>query len=218
MVPEPDRVTPAGQLVLASGSIYRARLLRDAGYAVVVDPPEVDERCEDHLLGRLGPDGLAVRLARRKVRAVARRHRGEVILGGDQVGVVPLAGESHQLHKQPDARSAVAQLMRISGTTHRLHNGMFVLDVDSGAGISDVDVTVVTMRKFDEAEAREYVERFEPFDSAGSYRMEDGAAMAPLEPFVTEVSAEDDSAVLGVPLLMLERMLADLRRITGRGD
>ena len=56
------------------------------------------------------------------------------------------------------------------------------------------------MRRFDASEARDYVERFTPFDTAGSYRLEDGDAMAPLAPFVTSVVAEHDSGVLGLPL------------------
>lgn len=209
-------MSPRGELVLASGSVYRARLLAEAGYSVVVDPPDIDERSLDHLLDPLGAGGLAVELARRKALAVADRHAGSVVLGGDQVGVVVAEGETRQLHKQADADAAVAQLMTISGTTHHLHNGMFVWDVDSTIGVAGVDVTVVTMRSFCEEEARCYVQRFEPFDTAGSYRIEDGASMAPLEAFVTDVIAEDPSAVLGVPLAMLERMLEELRRLTTR--
>ncbi|MCZ7628497.1 MAG: Maf family protein [Microthrixaceae bacterium] len=76
------------ELVLASGSPYRARMLSDAGYKLVIDPPDVDERAADHLLDSLGPGGLAMELARRKAVAVAPRHRGSTVLAGDQVGVV----------------------------------------------------------------------------------------------------------------------------------
>ena len=61
------------------------------------------------------------------------------------------------------------------------------------------------------SEARSYVERFAPFDTAGSYRLEDAAHMAPLEAFVVEVVGEHDSGVLGLPLPLLRRLLADPR-------
>jgi predicted house-cleaning NTP pyrophosphatase (Maf/HAM1 superfamily) len=73
-----------------------------------------------------------------------------------------------------------------------------------------VDRQLVTMRRFTPGEARQYVERFEPFDSSGSYRLEDQERMAPLEPFVTEVRGEHDSGVLGLPLPLLDRLLAEL--------
>lgn len=201
----------SSRLVLASGSPYRARILREAGYELVVDPPGIDERAADHLLASLGPGALAVELARRKARAVAGRHPGQVVLAGDQVGVLGDGPGARLLNKQPDVTSAVEQLMALSGTTHCLYNGMYLLDVATGEGLGDVDVQEVTMRTFTRSEALDYVERFTPFDTAGSYRMEDAAEMEPEAGFVLEVLGEDESGVLGVPLPMLERMTQRLR-------
>lgn len=208
-------------LVLASASRYRAKILSDAGYRLVIDPPAFDERAADHLLESLGPGGLAMELARRKAEAVAHRHRGRVVLAGDQVGVLDRAGVGDGsrltlLNKQPDVSRAVEQLMVLSGTTHHLHNGLYLLDVDTGESVVDVDVQRVTMRRFTRSEAAEYVERFLPFDTAGSYRMEDAAEMDLGAGFVVEVMGEDDSGVLGVPLPMLERMVARLSETLGR--
>lgn len=209
---------PAGEgpeLVLASGSPYRARILGDAGYRLVIDPPGIDERAADHLLGALGPGGLAVELARRKAEAVAPRHMGAVVLAGDQVGVVGERSTMRLLNKQPDVAGAVEQLMALSGTTHHLHNGMYLFDTSTGASVAEVDVQRVTMRVFTRSEAIDYVERFRPFDTAGSYRMEDAAEMAPGTGFVLEVEGEDDSGVLGVPLPMLARMVTRLSEVRG---
>lgn len=201
------------RLVLASGSPYRARLLGEAGYDLVIDPPGVDERSADHLLAGSGPGGLALELARRKAAVVAQRHPGATVLAGDQVAVVDARSGLRQLHKQPDVDAAVEQLMAISGTTHRLHNGVYVLDVDTGTSVEGIDVQEVTMRRFERSEARRYVERFRPFDTAGCYRLEDGSEMGPLEPFVTTVVGEDPTGVLGVPIPMISRMLQRLDRM-----
>jgi predicted house-cleaning NTP pyrophosphatase (Maf/HAM1 superfamily) len=56
------------------------------------------------------------------------------------------------------------------------------------------------------------VRRFEPYESAGSYRLEDQDHLAPLEPFVTDVQGEHDSGVLGMPLPLLRRLLDELAR------
>jgi predicted house-cleaning NTP pyrophosphatase (Maf/HAM1 superfamily) len=67
------------------------------------------------------------------------------------------------------------------------------------------------MRRFSRAEAVGYVERFRPFDSAGSYRLEDQELMGESERFVTEVRGEDPATgVLGMPIPLLVRLLQEV--------
>ncbi len=199
-------------IVLASGSRYRARMLAEAGIPVLVDPPMVDERAFDGLLEEIGPDGLALELAGRKADAVAPRHPGKVIVAADQVGVLESDGEVVMLTQQPTVDGAVAQLMRMSGSVHRLVTGV-VVQAASGDRHCGVDVQEVSMRPYSEAEARAYVEGFEPFDTAGSYRLEDGEALdragGPGSALVVDVVGEDPSGVLGLPLPLLRRLLVD---------
>lgn len=198
--------------MLASGSRYRAALLAEAGIDVDVDPPDVDERVLDDRLGELGPDGLALELARLKLADVARRHPGRAVIAADQVGVLG-AGRSEVtlLTKQPDADAAVAQLLAMAGTTHQLVNGVAV-QAPNGDVHTGIDVQVVTMRRFDEAQARDYVERFDPCDTAGSYRLEDQEALEVERAgsgLVASVRGEDPSGVIGLPLPLLRRLLLD---------
>jgi septum formation protein len=197
-------------LVLASSSRYRARLLADAGIDVTIDPPDVDERAFDDLLGTLGADGLALELARRKAMAVADRHPDAVLIAADQVGVLTTADGQRLLTKQPTLEGAVDQLLAMSGTSHELVNGLVVLDTRAGRSVEGVDRQQVVMRTFGREEAHGYVTRFEPWDSSGSYRLEDQEAMSPIEPFVEEVRGEHDSGVLGLPLPLLRRLLEQL--------
>lgn len=187
-------------------------MLRDAGIEVLIDAPHVDERAVDAMLGEVGAAGLALELARRKADAVAARHAGRWVVAADQVGVVIQGDLVTMLTKQEDEDGAVQQLLTMSGTTHELVNGLVVLEVDSGRLVEGVDRQLVTMRPITEPEAREYVRRFEPYESAGSYRLEDQDHLAPLEPFVTDVQGEHDSGVLGMPLPLLRRLLDELAR------
>lgn len=199
------------RVVLASSSRYRAEMLSQAGWEAVIDPPEIDERALDDELGRLGADGLALELARRKAATVASRQLDAVVIAGDQVGVVDGPGRAPlMLTKHPTVQGAVDQLMAMSGTTHQLVNGLVVVDTGSGRTADGVDRQLVTMRRFDRSEAEAYVERFQPFDSSGSYRLEDQSSMDPLKPFVIDVEGEDPSGVLGLPLPLLGRLMAQL--------
>ena len=201
------------RLVLASGSRYRAEVLRDAGYDVEVDPPSVDERALDALFEE-DPTRLALELAQLKAADVAPRHPGATVLAGDQVGVLITSDGPRQLTKQPDEEGAVEQLLAMSGTTHQLVNGLVLVRIDSSGAtqrsVGGIDVQEVTMRAFSPEEARAYVRRFEPYDSAGSYRLEDQDEMPPGERFVIDVRGEDPSGVLGLPLPLLSRLLEGL--------
>jgi septum formation protein len=201
------------RLVLASGSRYRARVLREAGYEIEVDPPSVDERALDALFAE-DPHRLALELAQRKAADVAPRHPDATVLAGDQVGLLVTPEGPRQLTKQPDEERAVEQLVAMSGTTHRLVNGVVLLRTDASAAVQrslgGLDVQEVTMRAFSREEAVAYVRRFEPFDSAGSYRLEDQDEMAPDQRFVVDVRGEDPSGVLGLPLPLLARLLEAL--------
>lgn len=213
----PDRVPasspPPGSdrsLVLASGSRYRADVLRRAGWTVQIDPPDVDERAADPLLASLGAAGLAIELARRKLAAVAPRHHGVLVVAADQVGVLEGGDGIRLLTKQRDRDAAVDQLCCMSGTTHRLVNGVAASEDGGSTVVEGSDVVEVTMRAYSRQEAAEYVERFEPFDTSGSYRIEDGAHMAPLEPFVRSIHGAHESGVVGMPLPLLQRLIEQL--------
>ena len=77
------------ELVLASSSPHRRELLARLGLPFHVQAPEVDEA---PLPGET-PEDLVVRLSELKARAVTARWPGAVIIGSDQVAVVPRAGE-----------------------------------------------------------------------------------------------------------------------------
>ncbi|MEX0768506.1 MAG: Maf family protein [Microthrixaceae bacterium] len=201
-------------LVLASSSRYRAQMLADAGLESSIDPPQVDERSFDSQLAELGPSGLAVLLAQKKADSVAPRHPAALVLAGDQVGVVDVGGGLLQLHKQKGEEAAARQLMAMSGTTHRLVNGIVIYNTATGQIESGVDIQVVRMRSFTELEAREYLRRFEPYDSSGSYRLEDQELMPENKRFVIDVKGEHASGVLGLPLPLLGRMLTAVTRNT----
>ena len=115
-------------IVLASSSVYRARVLRDAGWDIRIVEPDVDERSLRHLFDDLGPEAYAVELARRKARSV----RGEVdpaslVIGADQVGVRRSGSRAVEVGKPSTPEEAVGQIMAVAGGSYRLVNGVVVV-------------------------------------------------------------------------------------------
>ena len=204
------------ELVLASASAYRLGVLVEAGFVVTSVAPEVDERELDHWLPTRGPEALATELATRKLDAVLprldARQRTLPVVAADQVGVLDADAAPVLLTKCPTPSGAVAQLRRLSGTTHRLVNGLAVALGERR--VTGIDVQEVTFRDLSDDEIERYVEWAEPFDTSGSYRLEDDGADG-ADPFVVRVVGEDVSGVTGMPLPLLHRLL---RRVGAGAD
>lgn len=180
---------PRTKLILASGSRYRAEMLRRLGVPFETDPADIDESPHP---GE-APADLAARLALEKARAVQGRHARVLVIGADQVAGLD---DGRILGKPGTVEQAVVQLREMSGRTVTWHSGIALL----GAGEPRVAVidTVVRMRDLDEREIERYVEQDRPLDCAGSMRSESlGIAL------VERMSSDDPTALIGMPLVRI---------------
>jgi len=187
-------VTPA--LILASTSRYRRALLERIGLPFEVDSP----RCDEEVGELTDPVAIVRELSLRKARSVAGLHPGAVVIGSDQV----LALDGDILTKPGTAERARAQLARLSGRTHRLVTGLAVIDGRDGAEVVDHEDYRLTFRTLTEAEIARYVALDQPLDCAGSYKLEARGIW-----LVRGLDGEDDSSIVGLPLLRLTRILRD---------
>lgn len=189
-------------LVLASGSRWRSELLARLELPFACERPEFDERAHDHRFAELGARGLALLLARGKAEAVAKTRPGDWILAADQIATLDEGDGPVLLHKPGTEERAVAQLMRLRGRTHTLSTAVTLVGPEgSGFEAHEFDEQHLTMREFDEAEARAYVERHRPVDSVGSYHIEDAGIR------LFERIDGDYTGIMGLPLLAVCRLL-----------
>lgn len=115
------------RLVLASGSPWRARLLRQAGvpFEVLVQPVD-EESIRDALHAEGIPaEDAAVALAELKAQRVAAMLPGDdvIVLGCDQI----LDLDGAWLGKPRDLAEARGHLLRLRGRLHRLPTGIVAL-------------------------------------------------------------------------------------------
>ena len=179
-------------LILASASPRRRELLASAGIECVVDAAHIDET------PRPGEAAAtyAERLAREKAATVAVRHPRHCVLGADTVVVV----DGEVFGKPVDAEDACRMLRRLSGREHVV---ITAVAVASGRQIrSDVENSVVEMRRISENEILTYVETGEPMDKAGAYAIQ-GLAGA----FVCRVSGNFDT-IVGLPVKLALKLLS----------
>ena len=177
-------------LILASTSRYRAALLQRLGIAFTAENPSVDE---GELPGE-SPRSRALRLSEAKAEAVASRHPGAVVIGGDQVP----AASTTILHKPGNAANCREQLKLLSDSTAEFYTACTVRCVEAGLKISHVDTTAVKLRPLSDAEIDRYVEREQPFDCAGGFKAEALGIV-----LFERIDSEDPTAIVGLPLIWL---------------
>jgi septum formation protein len=193
-------------LVLASGSATRAKLLSAAGVDFVVERPRTDEDAVKASLRaeRLSPRDQADALAEVKALSVSQRRSGYVI-GADQM----LALGDEVFDKPVDRAAARAQLQKLRGQTHTLVTAAVV--AKDGAPIwRFVDTPKLSMRRFSDAFMESYLDDIGPaaYESVGAYQLEGRGAQ------LFERTQGDYFSILGLPLLPLLAFLREHELVT----
>ena len=184
-------------IILASSSQYRRGLLDRflAEYQIV--SPDLDELAEESA----DPGDLASTLARKKAEKVASAHHGSVVIGADQLAVL----DGVVLGKPGNHQKAVEQLLAASGKSVTFLTAVCVLDPVGRRRYEHIDRTEVRFRDFDRRLAEAYLRHDEPYDCAGSFKIE-GAGSVLFE----SVSTDDPTALIGLPMIWLSATLMEL--------
>ncbi|MBT8094990.1 MAG: septum formation protein Maf [Gammaproteobacteria bacterium] len=187
----------APAIFLASSSRYRRDLLDRVLDDYEAVDPGVDESNHDGL----APQELVRQLARRKAEAVAINARQALVIGADQLAVL----DGKALGKPGDHARAVEQLLAASGKTVTFLTAVCILDPVGRARYEHTDETAVSFRNFDRRLADAYLHHDEPYDCAGSFKLE-GAGFVLFD----SVRTDDPTALIGLPMIWLAGRLLEL--------
>ena len=162
----------AEQIILASTSQIRSRLLSNAGVNHTATPSRIDEDSVKMALEAedAPPRDIADTLAEMKARKVADKGAGGLVLGCDQV--LSFKGKVLSKPKTPD--EARDQLTMLRSETHQLLSAAVVYE-DLKPVWRHVGVARLTMRDFSDAYRDDYVDRnWESIQwSVGGYKIEE---------------------------------------------
>lgn len=187
-------MNPPRPLILASSSTTRQALLRRLGLDFTAVAPHIDER------PGAGEDGesLAMRLAVAKAEKVAAERRDGLIIGSDQVGLL-----GDRIVGKPGGHAAAVELLLAASGAH-MHfvSAVCLLDARSGRRQAERVVTTVSFRALDRATVEAYLRRDTPYDCAGAFRSESLGVV-----LIDRMESEDPTAILGMPLIRVARML-----------
>ncbi|HWF12378.1 MAG TPA: Maf family protein [Candidatus Acidoferrales bacterium] len=188
------------KIILASSSPRRAEILRDAGIPFKVCAAEINETPLPHESAH----AMVARLAEEKARAAASRvSNGEgecIVIGADTT--VELDGEI--IGKPDDSVHAREILGRLSGRTHRVLTGIFLLRLPDSATRAAVEISTVTFSPLSENEIVVYASSKEPFGKAGGYAIQGLAGK-----FIPRIEGCYFN-VVGLPLARLYAQLQEL--------
>lgn len=186
----------APEIFLASSSPYRRGLLDRFLDEYEAVSPDIDESNPDGL----DPASLATHLARKKAEAVSANIHRALIIGADQLAVL----DDRVLGKPGNHARAVEQLMAAAGKTITFLTAVCILDPVTRKRYEHTDTTKVRFRQFDIRLAESYLRHDQPYDCAGSFKLE-GAGFVLFE----SVQAEDPTALIGLPMIWVaDRLLA----------
>lgn len=181
-------------LVLASSSPYRRALLERLGLAFDCAAPDIDEspRADETA------EQLTRRLALNKAQALADRFTDHLIIGSDQV----LLLDGQPVSKPGNHTAARQQLRRCSGRTVEFTTSLCLLNSRTGAYQLASEPFHVSFRELDEDSIERYLLREQPYDCAGSFKME-GLGIT----LFRALRGDDPNSLIGLPLIRLCEML-----------
>lgn len=183
------------QLVLASGSPRRRKLLADAGFEYVVVVPEIREVFSAEITLREATSWNALR----KGLVVARLRPNDIVLAADT-----LVALDDQVLGKPANRAEAARILRLlSGRTHEVTTGVFVAHLRGGQSETFCVSSRVAFKKLSDQTIRDYLDQIDPLDKAGAY-----AAQGKGRIIISRISGSR-SNVIGLPL---EKTRAALKR------
>ena len=187
------------QVILASSSASRLRLLESAGITPKVLISGVDEEASEFDL--LSPAELVIALAILKAHTVKESApENSLIIGCDST--FEFNGKS--LGKPGNRENAIARCKELSGKSGYLHTGHCLIDLKQGIELSERSTAKVQFAQMSEAEIIDYVDSGEPLNVAGGFTLDGLSA-----PFITNIEG-DPSGIIGLSLPLLRKMIISL--------
>ena len=178
------------KLILASASKYRKELLERLGLAFESIASDVDEDVFKQQIKN--PQELAATLAHQKAKSILDKHIDAVVIGSDQVAFV----DDMILGKTGSLEGSIEQLKLLSGKTHALITAYCVMDQEQS--LTKINTTYLKMKSLNESQIKNYLSFDNPFDCAGSYKLEQRGIS-----LFEEIRTEDHTAIIGLPLVQL---------------
>jgi len=156
--------------ILASQSPRRKQLLAwaDIEFDIIVSAAEEDFPAE------MDVQEVPVYIAQKKAIAMQEKiklefpiHQGKWIIAADTIVVL----DNEIIGKPIDRADAIAILQKLSGKTHRVITGVYLINDTESRNFSET--TLVHFHPLTLSQIEYYVDQYQPYDKAGAYGIQD---------------------------------------------
>src|SRR5690606_2023136 len=152
------------RIILASKSPRRNELLKGLGLEFLTKTKDVEENFPD----AMDPFAVPRYLAEKKAMAFREDLQEEdLLIAADTVVIV----DGEILNKPADEGDALLMLQKLSGNVHQVITGVCMMDRQKTVVFEDQ--TEVHFKALEEEELLGYIKRFQPFDKAGAYGVQE---------------------------------------------
>ena len=184
------------KIILASQSPRRKQLLE---WAEIPFDIVVIETAEDYPPD-LEPEAIAVHIAQQKASAVQQKvSNQQTILAADTIVVLGEAIIGKPVHRE----EAVSMLLALQGEKHKVITGVVLRKGEEQ--IVFADTTEVEFHKLSIREIEFYVDKYKPYDKAGSYAIQEWIGVIGIKSI-----NGDFYNVMGLPVSRVVRELQNL--------
>lgn len=161
------------RIILGSASPRRKELLGAMGYEFEVLTADIDESYPEEL----EKEAIAIYIAEQKAKALLPylNTKTDLLICADTIVCI----DNEVLGKPTGSEDAKSMIRKLSGKTHEVFTGVVIQNQEQKK--SFFDRTAVTFKYLSDSEIDYYVDRFKPYDKAGSYGIQDWVGMVGVE-------------------------------------
>jgi len=183
------------KLILASASPRRKELLAQAGFDFTVEPRNADESFPSDM----NPDEVAEYIANRKADPFSQDIGDRTILTADTVVIY----DGEILGKPRDAQDAAVFLRKLSGSVHKVVTAVCIMNASKRTSFSST--SLVHFHTLSDEEIAFYIEKFQPFDKAGAYGIQEWIGLTKI--------AKIEGSYYNIVGLPVDRVYEELKRL-----
>ena len=188
------------QIILASKSKVRKKILEENNIKCIVEPSNVDEDLvkESLLKEKVSPEIISKNLAEIKANKISQKRSGDLVLGADSV--IDLKGEI--ISKPSNRDEAFKILNKLNGQTHHLISSVCISQ--NGSMIWNyTDKAVLTMKQMRNEELKTYLDKVkdEALYAYNVYQIEGEGR------FLFSNIEGDDDTIMGLPVKKIKEYL-----------
>ena len=178
-------------IILASSSIYRSRLLKKYINNFSIRAPDIDETPRK----KESAKDLSLRLALSKAKKISINEPDSFVIGSDQVA----SFKGTILGKPMNYEDAFNTIKQFSKEDVIFFTGIALINKNENLQYHHIDITTISFKDFNDQMLKNYLDSEENLNTTAGVKMESRL----FRKLIYKVQSEDEEAIIGLPIQWL---------------